>query len=245
MQILAVIPARYASSRYPGKPLALIAGRPMIEWVYTAATACPAFTAVVVATDDERVAACVRSFGGAVELTRSDHETGTDRVAEVAERYPEMDVLANVQGDQPCLSGAMLSELVQPYLDGRLPPMATLACPIDMATAAHDPNLVKVILNQRGEAIYFSRAPIPYFRTEGDAPVYHHLGLYAFDRAFLSVYSQLKPTPLERREALEQLRVLEHGHRIAVSITPHAVPEVNAPADIAIAEAYLAGRARG
>lgn len=243
MPTLAVIPARYASSRYPGKPLVPIAGRPMIEWVYGAARACPAFDAVVVATDDERVAACVHGFGGAVELTGAHHETGTDRVAEVAARYPSMDVVANVQGDQPCVSAAMLATLLQPYAKGRQPPMATLACPLDLATGYNDPNTVKVILNQRGEALYFSRAPIPHFRTSGEAPVYHHLGLYAFERRFLATYHQLTPTPFERCEALEQLRVLEHGFSIAVSITPDAVPEVNTPDDVALAEAYLAGLA--
>lgn len=242
MGILAVIPARYASQRFPGKPLTLIAGRPMVQWVYEAASSCSAFDHVLVATDSEQVAECVRSFGGAVELTGSHHETGTDRVAEVAQRYPEMEVVVNVQGDQPFVTAEMLTSLVQPYLNGQTPSMATLACPIDIEQAHSDPNSVKVICNQRGEAIYFSRAAIPYFRNPGAAPVYHHLGLYAFSRSFLLGYSALSQTPLERCEGLEQLRALEHGYAIAVSLTPSAIPEVNTPEDLALVEAYLVAK---
>jgi len=241
MQILAVIPARYASQRFPGKPLARIGDRPMVQWVYEAAKRCPAFGMVVVATDNEAIADCVRSFGGAVEMTRSDHATGTDRVAEVAQRYAEMQVIANVQGDQPFVTPDMLTQLVAPYVAGTMPDMTTLACPLDPQSGYGDPNVVKVVCDQHGRALYFSRAPIPYYRHTGPAPVFHHLGLYAFRQDFLGRYAQLPPTPLEHCEGLEQLRVLEHGYTIIVCQTPTAVLEINTPEELAQAQALVGG----
>lgn len=238
MKILAVIPARYSSQRFPGKPLVMIGDRPMVQWVYEAAKQCPAFSQVIVATDDQRIADCVQRFGGEVAMTRTDHLTGTDRVAEVAERYPEMDVIANVQGDQPFATPTMLTQLVVPYLEGERPDMTTLACPIEDHAAYADPNVVKVICDQHHRALYFSRSPIPYFRNPGPAPVFHHLGLYAFRRDFLAAYANLSPTPLEHCEALEQLRVLEHGYQIRVCQTRIAVPEINTPEDLLNAKAF-------
>jgi 3-deoxy-manno-octulosonate cytidylyltransferase (CMP-KDO synthetase) len=233
MKILAVIPARYDSQRFPGKPLVKIGDRPMVQWVYEAAKSCPDFTKVIVATDSKVVADCVRLFGGEVEMTRSDHATGTDRVAEVAERYPDMDAIANVQGDQPFVTAQMLTQLIAPYLQAEFPSMTTLACPLDLATAYLDPNSVKVICDRLSNALYFSRAPIPYFRNSIDVPVFHHLGLYAFARDFLSKYARLTPTPLEHCEGLEQLRALEHGFSIRVCLTEQAVMEINTPEDLA------------
>jgi 3-deoxy-manno-octulosonate cytidylyltransferase (CMP-KDO synthetase) len=240
MQILAVIPARYASQRFPGKPLAMIGERPMVQWVYEAAKRTPVFSTVVVATDNETIAACVRGFGGAVEMTRGDHATGTDRVAEVAQRYAEMQVVVNVQGDQPFVTPDMLTRLVAPYVEGASPEMTTLACPLDPATGYTDPNVVKVVCDRHGRALYFSRAPIPYYRQAGPAPVFHHLGLYAFRRDFLLHYAQLAPTPLEHAEALEQLRVLEHGYTIVVCQTPTSVLEINTPEELAQAQSLVA-----
>jgi 3-deoxy-manno-octulosonate cytidylyltransferase (CMP-KDO synthetase) len=240
MQILAVIPARYASQRFPGKPLAMIGERPMVQWVYEAAKRTPVFSNVVVATDNESIAACVRGFGGAVEMTRSDHATGTDRVAEVAQRYAEMQVVVNVQGDQPFVTPDMLTRLVAPYVEGASPEMTTLACPLDPATGYTDPNVVKVVCDRHGRALYFSRAPIPYYRQAGPAPVFHHLGLYAFRRDFLLHYAQLAPTPLEHAEALEQLRVLEHGYTIVVCQTPTSVLEINTPEELVQAQSLVA-----
>lgn len=237
--ILAVIPARYNSQRFPGKVLAKIGDKPMVQWVYEAAQQCPAFTKVLVATDSEKVANCVRHFGGEVEMTRSDHLTGSDRVAEVAQRYPDMVAIANVQGDQPFVTPSMLTELVHPYLSGELPDMTTLACPLEHNAGYSDPNVVKVICDQKQQALYFSRSPIPYYRNMGSAPVFHHLGLYAFRRDFLSGYAQLQPTPLEQCEALEQLRVLEHGYRIRVCQTPVAVMEVNTPEEFEKAQSLV------
>jgi 3-deoxy-manno-octulosonate cytidylyltransferase (CMP-KDO synthetase) len=240
MDILAVIPARYDSQRLPGKPLVMIGDRPMVQWVYEAAKSCPAFTKVVVATDSKVVANCVHQFGGEVEITRSDHLTGTDRVAEVAERYPQMSAIANVQGDQPFVTSKVLTHLVTPYLQGTPPDMTTLACPLDHATDYTDPNVVKVLCDRNGHALYFSRSPIPYYRSPGPAPVFHHLGLYAFRWDFLTKYTKLTPTPLEQCEGLEQLRVLEHGYSITVSYTPKAILEINTPDDLLRAQSLIA-----
>lgn len=227
MKILAVIPARYNSQRLPGKVLSKIDDRPMIQWVYEAAKSCSDFHRVVVATDNQTVANCVREFGGEVEMTRSDHTTGTDRVAEVAERYPNISVIANVQGDQPFVTSETLSQLVSPYLQGESPEMTTVACPLDMDKGYKDPNTVKVLCDRHNRAIYFSRASIPYFRKTVDVPVFHHLGLYAFRQDFLTKYARLKPTPIELAEGLEQLRAIEHGFTIQVCLTTKALLEVN------------------
>jgi 3-deoxy-manno-octulosonate cytidylyltransferase (CMP-KDO synthetase) len=243
MKILAVIPARYQSQRFPGKPLVMIGDRPMVQWVYEAASRCSVFDQVVVATDDDRIATCVEQFGGVVEMTSGDHVTGTDRVAEVAQRYPDMQAIANVQGDQPFATPEMLTQLVTPYLQGELPEMTTLACPLDAKTGYDDPNVVKVICDRHNQALYFSRSAIPYFRNPGIVPVYHHLGLYAFRQDFLAEYAKLTPTPLEYCEALEQLRVLEHGYRIRVCHTTTAVPEINTPEDLLYAQSFLSAGA--
>ncbi|MDJ0590678.1 MAG: 3-deoxy-manno-octulosonate cytidylyltransferase [Pleurocapsa sp. MO_226.B13] len=232
MKILAVIPARYNSQRLAGKVLALIGNKPMVQWVYEAAIQSGVFTKVVVATDSQLVADRARDFGAEVELTSCNHTTGTDRVAEVATRYPEYSVVVNVQGDQPFVTSQMLSELVTPYLEGESPEMTTLACPLDPETGYKDPNVVKVLCGQKQQALYFSRSPIPYYRNPIQVPVFHHLGLYAFRQDFLETYTQLPSTPVEQCEGLEQLRVLEHGYTIRVCQTAKAVVEVNTPEDL-------------
>jgi 3-deoxy-manno-octulosonate cytidylyltransferase (CMP-KDO synthetase) len=239
IKILAVIPARFQSQRFPGKPLAKIGDRPMVQWVYEAAASCPSFYKVVVATDDRSIADCVTAFGGEVEMTSSDCHSGSDRVAEVAMRYPEAVAVANVQGDQPFVTAEMLSQLVSPYLQGEKPNMTTLACPLNQETGYNDPNSVKVICDRQDFALYFSRSPIPFYRNSGLAPVFHHLGLYAFDRNFLAKYAQLEPTPLEHCEGLEQLRVLEHGYKIRVCYTQTSVVEVNTPEDLLLAQSLV------
>jgi 3-deoxy-manno-octulosonate cytidylyltransferase (CMP-KDO synthetase) len=225
--------------RFPGKPLADLAGRPIVEWVHSAAASCPHFARVLVATDDERIADCVNRFGGEVELTRADHATGSDRVAEVAARHPEMDVVVNVQGDQPFVTASQLSELVAPYLEGASPDMTTLACPLDLAGASN-PNVVKVVCDRNDNALYFSRAQIPSGPGREQYDYLQHLGLYGFRADFLPVFAELAQTPLEQCEQLEQLRVLEHGYRIVVRTTSESVVEVNTPEDLEEAEALLA-----
>jgi 3-deoxy-manno-octulosonate cytidylyltransferase (CMP-KDO synthetase) len=239
MDCLAVIPSRYASQRFPAKPLALIAGRPMVQWVYEAACRCEAFFKVAVATDHPEIARVVSGFGGHVEMTRSDHLTGTDRVAEVAQRYPHAEVIANVQGDQPFVTAEMLSILVEPLSRPDPPHMATLGCPLP-ENGHDDPNTVKVLCNQRMRALYFTRAAAPYYRQRLPAPVYHHLGLYAFRRDFLATYATLAPTPFEQCEQLEQLRALENGYELHVGLTPAPIIEVNTPDDLERANELVA-----
>lgn len=239
MEVLAVIPARYDSRRYPGKVLEPLGPHPLIRWVYEAAADCEVLGAVIVATDDERVASCVGEFGGRVEMTRSDHASGTDRVAEVAARHPEAEVVVNIQADQPFVTARMVASLVEPYVAGDRPPMTTLACPM-APELLEDPGAVKVVCDRTGRALYFSRAPIPFdWRADG-APSLHHLGLYAFSREFLCTYAALAAGPLELREGLEQLRALEHGHPVTVCFTDEMVLEVNTPHDMRLARARLA-----
>jgi 3-deoxy-manno-octulosonate cytidylyltransferase (CMP-KDO synthetase) len=248
VDVLGVIPARMAALRFPGKPLADLAGRPLVRWVYEAAAASPTLDRVVVATPDSEVVAVVRAFGGEVVLTSPHHPTGTDRVAEVA-AGTAADVVVNVQGDQPFVTAAMLEQLVAPFatgLESAEVVMTTLGAPMGLSHDPADPDVVKVVCDSRGDALYFSRSPIPFVGQpapgEMPVPVLHHLGLYAFSRPFLAVYRALAPTPLERCERLEQLRALEHGYRIRVSPTQAPAIEVNTPADLTAALDYLARR---
>jgi len=249
IEMMAVIPARYQSQRFPGKPLVKIGNRTMVQRVYEAAKSCSAFSRVIVATESEKIAECVRGFGGEVALTSDQHKTGTDRIAEVAARHPEYAVVVNVQGDQPFVKAHMLSQLVEPYLsESVLPDMTTLACPLDLANDLDNPNVAKVICDRYNNALYFSRSLIPYFRQPPAAaptaaptvPVYHHLGLYAFRADFLATYTSLEATPLEQCESLEQLRVLEHGYRIRVCQTETAIIEINTPEDLTHAQTLIA-----
>jgi 3-deoxy-manno-octulosonate cytidylyltransferase (CMP-KDO synthetase) len=239
VKIVAVVPVRYAASRFPGKPLAELEGRPLVQWVYEAASRCPSIDDVIVATDDVRIADVVRGFGGQVELTSPKHVSGTDRVAEVAERHEDADVVVNVQGDQPFATPEMMSTLVSPYAAGERPPMATLACPLTDESSLGDPNIVKVVCDRKGYALYFSRSPIPHSRAGGPIGGLHHLGLYAFTREAMLHFASLEQAPLERSEQLEQLRALEHGIRIRVSETDRPVLEVNTPEDLERARLML------
>jgi 3-deoxy-manno-octulosonate cytidylyltransferase (CMP-KDO synthetase) len=235
MKTAIVIPARYASSRLPGKPLLRETGKYLIQHVYE--NACMARTeAVIVATDDARIADAVRGFGGRVALTRADHPSGTDRVAEVAETL-DADIIVNLQGDEPELPARTLDVLAGLLERDREAPMATLAVPIRSLKAWRDPNCVKLVCDVQGRALYFSRSPIPYVRD--GAPDFHrqpplflqHLGLYAYRREFLLELASLPAAPLEECEKLEQLRVLALGHKIAVGIVEHAGRGVDTPAD--------------
>jgi 3-deoxy-manno-octulosonate cytidylyltransferase (CMP-KDO synthetase) len=233
LQIVAVIPARFASSRFPGKPLADIDGRPMIEHVYRRAKACAAIQRVIVATDDLRVADAVRRFGGDVRLTRADHRTGTDRIAEVAETL-DCDVVVNVQGDEPLIDPDAIAAAVAPFAADPGVPMTTLYRRIEQPAELNNPNIVKVVLDRAGYALYFSRAPIPFARDPraGWPPLYRHIGLYAYRRSTLLVIAALEPTPLERAESLEQLRALEHGIRIKAVETAYDSLGVDTPEDL-------------
>ncbi|OGT46895.1 MAG: 3-deoxy-D-manno-octulosonate cytidylyltransferase [Gammaproteobacteria bacterium RIFCSPHIGHO2_12_FULL_41_20] len=238
MKILCVIPSRIHSTRLPRKPLLPIQGKPMIQWAYENAKRCPILTDVIVATDSEEVARVVTDIGGKVAMTDPLLPTGSDRVAAIAEHYPDMDVVINLQGDEPFVKPAMLQQLITPYMMGESPEMTTLATPLDH-NLHHEPGVVKVIVNLHGDALYFSRAPIPYFRTQFFAPVYHHMGVYAFRRDFLLHYRKLPATPLEKSESLEQLRVLEHGYKIRVCLTEGKTLEINTPEEYERAQEFV------
>ncbi|MEZ5290301.1 MAG: 3-deoxy-manno-octulosonate cytidylyltransferase [Vicinamibacterales bacterium] len=224
-----IVPARYHSSRLPGKPLAPIDGRPMVEHVYRRA-AQASVDAVIVATDDDRIVEAVEAFGGIACLTRPDHPTGTDRLAELAAELP-CDVVVNVQGDEPFIDPAAIDALVAPLVHTHTEQMSTLSRPLADGEDAASPHLVKVVVDRRGHALYFSRAPIPYPRTAA-APPAVHVGVYAYRRATLLALAGLPPTPLELTESLEQLRALEHGIPIRVVATAYRSLSVDTPADL-------------
>ena len=216
MKVLCVIPARYASTRLPGKPLALIAGKPMIQHVYERACHAIMPQEVVVATDSKIVADAVKEFGGKVMMTSPDHPSGTDRLAEVALSYPDIDVIVNVQGDEPMIPPEVIDRLAQAFADDNDLNMATLKTLMGEEDY-NNPNAVKVVTDQNGYALYFSRSLLPYPRNrKADFKVYKHVGIYAYRRSFLLSYAAYEPTPLEQIEGLEQLRVLENGQRIKV-----------------------------
>lgn len=239
MQVTTVIPARYASTRFPGKPLVDLCGKPMIQWVYERTARCHGVDRVVVATDDERIVNAVRAFGGEVIMTREDHPTGTDRLAEVAEKI-ESPLIVNVQGDEPLIDPQMIEQAIEPLLRNPGVPMGTLKSRILTAEEYLNPNVVKVVSDRDDYALYFSRAPIPYARdlaaqldTKFDEMVaYKHIGLYVYRRDFLLSYPRLAPTPLEQFEKLEQLRVLENGFRIKVAETMLTSVGVDTPEDL-------------
>lgn len=238
MKILCVIPSRVGSTRLPRKPLLPIQGKPMIQWVYENASRCSLLTQLVVATDNPEIAEVIENINGHVVMTDEKLQTGSDRVAAVAEMYPEMDVVINLQGDEPFIKPRMLEQLVAPYLAGELPEMTTLAYPLEIPLKYQDAGAVKVITDLNHNAIYFSRAAIPFFRQTTNVPVYHHMGLYAFRRDFLMLYKNLAQTPLEKAEALEQLRVLENGYKIRVCLTEEKTLEINTPEEYAEAQHF-------
>ncbi len=230
-KVLCVIPARYASTRLPGKPLKDIQGKPMIVRVYERAREARRLLDTVVATDDERIKAALEAAGGKAVMTRSDHPTGTDRLAEVAEKYPDVDTILNVQGDEPLIDPALIDELAAAFDEDEELAMATVATPIEDEAERDNPNNVKVVLDKQGYALYFSRSRIPYPRKAG-APVYKHIGIYAYRRSFLLAYAKMAPTPLETSESLEQLRALENGYRIKVITTDRKFVGVDTEEDL-------------
>ena len=233
MRTLCVIPARYASTRLPGKPLADICGKPMICRVLERARCARKPDKVIVATDDERICDAVRAEGGEALMTRTDHLTGTDRLAEVAEAYPAVDLIVNVQGDEPLIEPSAIDDLIAPFeMDENLP-MATVMTRMEDAEEQLDPNNVKVVVDKLGYALYFSRSLVPYPRAAA-GPVYKHIGIYAYRRDFLLRYARLEPTPLEKAESLEQLRALENGYGIRVLETDCRFVGVDTPEDLAL-----------
>ena len=216
MRVICVIPARYASTRLPGKPLKLIAGKPMIQRVYEQAKKAAMPAEVIVATDDKRVYDTVLAFGGNACMTRENHPNGTSRLAEVAEKYPDADVIVNVQGDDPMISPEIIDRLAESFVEEPDLKMATMKTRME-ETEFGDPSAVKVVADKNGYALYFTRSLIPYPRNKSDLfRVYKHVGIYAYTRTFLMQYAAMDPTPLEQVESLEQLRVLENGYKIKV-----------------------------
>lgn len=228
MKIICIIPSRIQSTRLPRKALLPIQGKPMIQWTYENAARCEILDEVIVATDDDEIANTITQLGGQVAMTHSDLPTGSERVAAVAEHYSDADIVINLQGDEPFIKPQMLKQLVAPYLDGQSPEMTTLAYPL-ADEKYHHPGSVKVITDLQQNAIYFSRSPIPFYRTTEKAPVYNHMGAYAYRRDFLLLYRTLPQTQLEKVECLEQLRVIEHGYKIRVCLTETQTLEVNTP----------------
>lgn len=237
MATIGIIPARYASTRLPGKPLLSATGWPLIRHVVEQARQARALDRVIVATDDERIAEAVRAFGSEVALTRADHPTGTDRIAEVAAALPEADLVVNIQGDEPELSPEAIDRVAQLLHDDPGAPMATLATPIRDPEVWLDPSCVKVVASTRGRALYFSRASIPHHRDSApdlaaDPPAaLLHLGIYAYRRDFLLDYHRLPPSALEAAEKLEQLRVLEAGLPIALAVVAERSVGIDTPED--------------
>jgi 3-deoxy-manno-octulosonate cytidylyltransferase (CMP-KDO synthetase) len=238
--VIAIVPARYHSSRLPGKALADIAGKPMIEHVYRRAAAATSVSRVIVATDDQRIADAVARFGGDAVMTSPSHQSGTDRLAEVAASLP-CDVVVNVQGDEPLLAPETIDAAVEPFRANPALEMSTLRRRIDDPGEHQNPNVTKVVVDADGYALYFSRAAIPYARPGLPvAPAWAHIGLYVYRRDTLLRLARLPQTAMERAEALEQLRAVEHGIRIKVVKTAYASIGVDTPEDLARVRALLA-----
>jgi 3-deoxy-manno-octulosonate cytidylyltransferase (CMP-KDO synthetase) len=243
MRALGVIPARFASTRFPGKPLAKIAGRAMIEWVWHAAKKCQDLAHLVVATDDERIARTVADFGGAAVMTRSDHVSGFDRIVEVAQKFPDFTHYVNVQGDEPLLPAGNISGALRLFaVHGSRCEIATTAVPFATAADFQNENMVKVVLGHDGRALYFSRSPIPFYRRgsfDGPLRALKHQGLYAYSREALLRLAELRVAPLEEAESLEQLRFLYHGFQIYVYVAEQDSPGVDVPDDIGRVEKMI------
>ncbi len=247
MQIVGIIPARYQSSRFPGKPLADIHGKPMIQYVYERACKASRLDRLFAATDDARIMDAVRAFGGEALLTRSDHPSGTDRLAEAGEllKLEDEDIIINIQGDEPLVEPAMIDCLIEAIERAPNCPMATLAYHCQAESDYLNPNVVKLVMDRSGRALYFSRSPLPFRRdaSDGPLPFLKHLGFYAYRQAFLQLFTKLPPGALEEMEKLEQLRALEHGFQIQVAISPVETHGVDTPEDLERLKSLLPAKA--
>ncbi len=242
VRAIGIIPARYGSSRFPGKPLALIAGKSLIQRTFENASK-SGLERVIVATDDQRIYDHVKEFGGEVEMTSSECATGTDRLAEVVGRSPELqaaDVIVNIQGDWPCIPPGVIDAVANVLEEGDV--MGSAVMPLRHAEQLFDPSMVKCTLGADKRALYFSRSPIPYPGKDMLPPTtcyYGHLGIYCYRPEFLLHYTQLEPTPLQKLESLEQLKVLEHGYAIRLCVVEETGPSVDRPEDIEKVESHL------
>lgn len=250
MSFTVVIPARYQSTRLPGKPLADIGGKPMIQWVHEQALQAGA-DKVIIATDDERVEQVVKSFGGEVCMTSPGHESGTERLAEVVEKMaiPDDHIIVNVQGDEPLIPPSIIAQVADNLANSQAP-MATLAVEIDHEAEVFNPNAVKVVTDKDGYAMYFSRATIPWDRDNFAGqqqtiaqPLMRHIGIYAYRAGFINTYINWQPTALEKIECLEQLRVLWYGEKIHVEVAKEApAAGVDTPEDLEVVRSIIANR---
>jgi len=245
MNIVAIIPARYGSTRFRGKPLAAIHGKPMIQWVYENVVQCGCIDRVIVATDNEDIAAAVKDFRGEFCMTSSTHATGTDRIAEVAGTL-DARLIVNVQGDEPLLPPEAIRLAVTPLMEDESIPMGTLKTKLHTESDIADPHIVKVVTDSSGFALYFSRAPIPCVQSEYiTVDFFKHIGLYVYRKDFLCTFAGLAQSPLEKAERLEQLRVLENGYPIKVVETDSDPVGVDVPDDIARVERLLQKQIQG
>ena len=257
MKIVAIIPARYGSTRFEGKPLAEILGKPMIQWVYEGVCQSKLIDKVIVATDDHRILEAVEQFGGNGVMTASTHATGSDRVGEVARKL-RAEIIINVQGDEPLLRGSIIDKAIRPLLKDHSIPLSTLMTRIEEVKDWLSPNVVKVVVNHEGFALYFSRSPIPFPRdlnvekllaasSKEKSPLPHrafkHIGVYVYRRDFLLRYSKMKHAPLEKLEKLEQLRALENGFQIKVTPVDYEPLSVDTPEDLEKVVSFLANQA--
>ncbi|MBQ2984418.1 MAG: 3-deoxy-manno-octulosonate cytidylyltransferase [Candidatus Gastranaerophilales bacterium] len=218
-KIAIVIPARYASTRLPAKPLLEVKGKPIIQYVYEAAKKSTLAQDVIVATDDERIKSVVEAFGGKCEMTREDHKCGSDRIAEVANRHNDFDYILNLQGDEPQITPEVIDMAIKALIDDEAVDISTLVRKITSKEQIENPNCVKCVFDKNFNALYFSRCPIPYERNANEADYYAHIGIYGYKKSSLIKMTQLNQTPLEKQESLEQLRALENGMKIKVAIT--------------------------
>jgi len=230
MRTIGIIPARYASTRFPGKPLADIWGKPLIQYVYEQAKKAKSLDDVIVATDDERISEVVQGFGGMAMMTSSTHPSGTDRCAEVAEKV-NCDLVINIQGDEPLIPPAVIDKVVQALRESPSDIPMSSAATIASREERESSNVVKVVLTKDNLALYFSRSPIPFLRNT-PAPTFRHIGIYGYRKDFLLKFVFLPQTPLERAESLEQLRALEHGYKIRIVIVDYSPVGVDTPEDL-------------
>lgn len=237
MKVLAVIPARYGSERLRGKPLLKLCGKPMIQHVYERTIKAKNIDEVIVATDDKRILDTVLNFNGKAIMTSTEHKTGTDRIAEVALKS-DADIIINVQGDEPLIDPKLLESVVKPLLENKNIIMSTCIRKIDDPLDIENPNIVKVIKDKLGFAIYFSRSPIPFNRSK-DAEFFRHIGIYVFKKDFLIKFSKMEQTKAEKAEKLEQLRVIENGYKIKVIETKYKSLDINVAEDVAAVEQVL------
>jgi 3-deoxy-manno-octulosonate cytidylyltransferase (CMP-KDO synthetase) len=244
MLISAIIPARYGASRFPGKLLAPLAGKPIIQWVYEAAQQCPLIDQTIIATDHELIYKAAKLFGAEVQMTSVKHKTGTDRIAEVAERM-NTDIVVNLQGDEPFMEGRIISLAIEPFLHDQSLVMSTLKTYINSSDDLLNPNIVKVVTDRYDFALYFSRSSIPYLRDISfnhpniPSQIYKHIGLYVYQKDFLLRFARLPQTPLEKAEKLEQLRALENGYKIKVINCTYQGIGIDTPEDLQKAETLV------